>query len=120
MGAIVRLWDLDHPPPNSYDYVCCDMRLSAQQIDAIKKTVQSVAGHGARVWVFGSRVRDDAKGGDIDLIVETDERISLLQQACIKMTLEQLLMLPVDVITLQRGAPLTPFQQIAIQHGVPL
>ena len=49
------------------------MRLSPAQIDIIKTTAQTVLGDGARVTLFGSRVDDQAKGGDVDLYVETSE-----------------------------------------------
>ena len=46
------------------------MRLTPAQIDTIKSTAQAVLGEGAQVTLFGSRVSDVLKGGDIDLLVE--------------------------------------------------
>lgn len=46
------------------------MRLSRDQVDLIKEIVRKHCGIDARVWLFGSRVDDAAKGGDIDLLVE--------------------------------------------------
>ena len=48
------------------------MRLSTDQVQAIRQTAVRVLGTGARVTVFGSRALDDRKGGDIDLFFETD------------------------------------------------
>lgn len=48
------------------------MRLSSSQIEAIKQQAEHFFGAEAKVWLFGSRVDDTAKGGDIDLYVETD------------------------------------------------
>ena len=41
------------------------MRLTPAQIDAIKSTATAVLGDGAQVTLFGSRVNDTAKGGDV-------------------------------------------------------
>jgi len=51
------------------------MRLTTDQIQAIRQTALRVLGAGARVSVFGSRALDDGKGGDIDLFFETDVRL---------------------------------------------
>ncbi|WP_210546259.1 nucleotidyltransferase domain-containing protein [Rhodoferax sp. PAMC 29310] len=52
------------------------MRLSIEQVAAIRREVSLTAGDSARVWLFGSRVLDDARGGDIDLLLELDESVA--------------------------------------------
>ncbi len=49
------------------------MRLKKEHIDAIKKCSAGLFGDNARVYLFGSRVSDNKKGGDIDLYIETNE-----------------------------------------------
>ncbi|MGM0984788.1 MAG: nucleotidyltransferase domain-containing protein [Pseudomonadota bacterium] len=51
------------------------MRLSQPDIDAIKAVVTENCGERAVVRLFGSRLDDAAKGGDIDLMVELDEAV---------------------------------------------
>jgi predicted nucleotidyltransferase len=46
------------------------MRLSDPQIAAIRQVVLEQAGVAATVRLFGSRLDDAAKGGDVDLLVE--------------------------------------------------
>jgi predicted nucleotidyltransferase len=46
------------------------MRLSNTQIAAIRQVVLEQAGAAATVRLFGSRLDDTAKGGDVDLLVE--------------------------------------------------
>jgi len=46
------------------------MRLNSEQIKAIREIVARRAGAGACVRVFGSRLRDDVRGGDLDMLVE--------------------------------------------------
>jgi predicted nucleotidyltransferase len=52
------------------------MRLTPAQIDTIKSTAQAVLGEGVQVTLFGSRVDDLQKGGDVDLMVEVDHVVT--------------------------------------------
>lgn len=45
------------------------MRLSTNQIFAIRQAATVAFSQGTSVWLFGSRVHDAKKGGDIDLLV---------------------------------------------------
>ena len=45
------------------------MRLSIDQIKAIRYAASTTFGDDTQVWLFGSRVDDAKKGGDIDLLV---------------------------------------------------
>lgn len=46
------------------------MRLTPDQMAIIKRLSAEEFGQSARVRLFGSRVRDDDRGGDVDLMVE--------------------------------------------------
>ena len=46
------------------------MRISPEQAQAIRHLAHQVAGEDARVRLFGSRLDDRARGGDIDLLLE--------------------------------------------------
>jgi len=49
------------------------MRLTHEQVNIIKRAVIDTFGDTANVWLFGSRVDDCKRGGDIDLLIETEE-----------------------------------------------
>lgn len=92
------------------------MRLPANTVQAIRETVTGEAGADATIYLFGSRLNDAARGGDVDLYVECDAPLSRLRLAALKLRLETLLALPVDLVVASRNTVPTPFQRIA-RHG---
>jgi predicted nucleotidyltransferase len=46
------------------------MRLSANQKQLLRQTLRRRFGEAARLWVFGSRLDPQVRGGDFDLMVE--------------------------------------------------
>lgn len=53
------------------------MRITEYEITAIKKLAQKIFGKGTIVYLFGSRVDDNKKGGDIDLFITNKEKSNL-------------------------------------------
>lgn len=53
------------------------MRLTDAEITIIKMEATKVFGPGTRIFLFGSRVDDSRKGGDIDLYVEVEHPVQL-------------------------------------------
>jgi predicted nucleotidyltransferase len=50
------------------------MRLTPQEIQAIKETFLNTFDKG-NIYLFGSRVDDTKRGGDIDLYIDLEERL---------------------------------------------
>jgi hypothetical protein len=48
------------------------MRLTQKQQQITKNTVERVLGASSIIWLFGSRTDDALRGGDIDLLIETE------------------------------------------------
>jgi uncharacterized protein len=74
----------------------------------------------AAVRMFGSRVTDSARGGDIDLHIEADlDQQALLQSAKLQARLWQALdEMPVDVVVHQRTTALRWIDRIAMMGGI--
>lgn len=94
------------------------MRLTPAQIDTIKSTAQAVLGEGVQVTLFGSRVHDEQKGGDVDLYVETVQP-DLMKKIRCKVSLQDQLDMPVDLIVKPYGDQ-SPIFLIAKQEGIRL
>ncbi len=94
------------------------MRLSPAQIDIIKSTAHAVLGEGAQVTLFGSRVHDGLKGGDVDLYVELAQP-DLMKKIRCKVRLQDQLDMPVDLIVKPLGDR-SPIALIAKNEGVRL
>lgn len=98
------------------------MRLTASEIEAIRRAVREVFGEAARVRVFGSRVRDDLKGGDLDLFVEVEPGdASIASEQRLRDRIAPALDdLRIDIILHERGRAVTPIERIALRDGVAL
>lgn len=89
------------------------MRLTPEQISTVVQFTHQVMGANALVSVFGSRLDETRRGGDLDLLIEAEQRPTLLQRAELKTRLEAALQMPVDITGRQKGSPLRPFEAIA-------
>ena len=50
------------------------MRLQQHEIDSIISIANTIFGDGSKVILFGSRVHDELKGGDIDLFIQPAQK----------------------------------------------
>ena len=96
------------------------MRLTSAQIDTIKTTARNVLGEGVQIWLYGSRVDDWRKGGDIDLLIESSQKVSLMIRARIKHHIETALEIPVDILMVQTGQSASAFETIARSRAIVL
>ena len=99
------------------------MRLTHDQIQAIKQTAHAVLGNDSRAILFGSRADDTKKGGDIDLLFETDHAVgnrattigalyvSLIRKLCDR---------KIDVLLKDAATPAAPVLATAQQTGIQL
>lgn len=100
------------------------MRLTQTQIEAIKESAEQTFGPAANVWLFGSRVDDASRGGDIDLYVElppmnAQERQRLETRFWVRLQ-RALGEQKIDIVTHLEGAPMRPIDQQARATGVQL
>ena len=99
------------------------MRLTPEQAAIIRSAAAEVFGSDARVWLFGSRVDDDKRGGDIDLYLETAQTSSsaIRRQARLWSLLQQKLgEQRIDIVVRAAGTRSQPIHEIARLTGVPL
>ncbi len=95
------------------------MRLTPAQQDVIHQATRLNFGEDAKVWLFGSRVDDSRRGGDVDLYIETKHITNILSSVCCKIAIEDAIDLRVDLIVNDQ-AKNQPIYQIAKNHGVQL
>ncbi|MBL0011188.1 MAG: nucleotidyltransferase domain-containing protein [Nitrosomonas sp.] len=99
------------------------MRLSSLQIDVIQHAVSELAGKDATVRLFGSRTDDNARGGDIDLLVEIPHSVenpAWLSARISGRISHGLGGQKVDVILLAPNLERFPIHDIAEEEGVML
>lgn len=96
------------------------MRLTSHQTEQIVAIVRRHFGGDAAVALYGSRLDDAARGGDVDLLVESTAGTTLLQRAAAKLELEGALLMPVDILAVKRGEAGSAFVQVVRPRAVVL
>ena len=92
------------------------MRLSDKERAIIKKSIDTVIGD-ATVYLFGSRVDDTKKGGDIDLYIIPKIQHDLFRKKLkLKTFLEDKLYKPVDIVISKNRQ--RPIEQEALKKGI--
>ncbi len=95
------------------------MRLTKREVEALIQGARSSFGEDAKIWLFGSRVDDTKKGGDIDLYIETDKESGLVAAK-----LEMLGSIwstfgeqKIDILVRSRSKKCSPMHEIAKSSG---
>jgi len=99
------------------------MRLTERQTQLIKRAVAILAGEEAQVMLFGSRVDDAQKGGDIDLLVTLSEEVTHPAELSAKISarlIRQFQGRKVDVLLQAPNLKILPIHSIAQQRGIVL
>lgn len=99
------------------------MRLNLAQIAMIRDTTFRVFGERARVTLFGSRVNDAAKGGDVDLMIEVPNAVlepALLSARVASRVSRAMNGRKVDVVLKAPNLMIQPVHDIAARTGVVL
>lgn len=97
-------------------------RLTDSQIATLIDATHRCFGDNACIWLFGSRVDDTKRGGDIDLYIETDMKSGLVAA---KLEMRSQIWAEfgeqkIDIIVRSRHDALSPMHQIAKDTGIEL
>lgn len=99
------------------------MRLTEKQVEVIREAAREVFGGKVTVRLFGSRLDDAARGGDIDLLVECpDPEEGKVEKAC-RMSAKIQLALgeqKIDILVVDPTTARQPIHEVAIHTGVRL
>lgn len=99
------------------------MRLTKDQQNAIREEVSRIFGQNVRVRLFGSRVDDEARGGDIDLHIESSGTAAELlnHELQLRSRLQRRLgERKIDIVVHDGQRPVRPIDTHARQTGVAL
>ena len=96
------------------------MRLTPEQARAIVVATRELAGPDASVRLFGSRLHDELKGGDIDLLIECPQPVERPVWLAAQITARLQRALgdrKIDVLVIDPTTPLEPVHRVAQTEG---
>jgi predicted nucleotidyltransferase len=99
------------------------MRLPLNYQSTITDTAAKLFGNNASVWLFGSRLDDSAKGGDVDLLIKLEsptENKTVLAAKYNALLQMKLGMQKFDILIIDPSTPLKEIHQKALSNGLQL
>lgn len=95
------------------------MRISKEQIELLKNNISALLPN-AVIYLFGSRVDDNKKGGDVDIMVLADRELAWKEKSRIKYKyFEKFGEQKIDIVSFSFKEE-NPFKQITINEGIKL
>lgn len=99
------------------------MRLTTRQRHIIRQCADEIFGEGISIQLFGSRLNDSLRGGDIDLLIESKAIIPNKLEKILRLTARLQMHLgdqPIDVLVIDPETLLNPIHQQAQLTGQPV
>jgi len=99
------------------------VRISNQTQLTIQEAVAEIFGSEAVVSLFGSRVNDELKGGDIDLLVQSEQMVQNRQQKICQLVARLQIRLgdqPIDVVVIDPAVQRKAIHEEALRTGLKL
>jgi predicted nucleotidyltransferase len=100
------------------------MRLSSAHIEVIKQEGEHFFGAKAEVWLFGSRVDDRAKGGDVNLYVRAEssdaDELAAARFAFLARLKRRMGDRKINLVLQRKEGEVLPIHELARQQGVRL
>lgn len=96
------------------------MRLSAQHITAIRAAIGSIASDVTAIRLFGSRLNDEMRGGDVDLMVDVDRPVEHPAELSARLAVRASRAIgggKVDVVLRAPNLTQTSIHRIALEEG---
>ena len=95
------------------------MRLESEYIDFLKRAIKEYLPD-ATIYLIGSRVNDDLKGGDIDILVIDEKELSAQQKRNIKIAFyKELGEQKLDIVSIGKNDQ-SIFRELALLDSVKL
>lgn len=97
------------------------MRISIEQAKLMADAARQIFGTDTRLRLFGSRLDDSARGGDVDLLLESDRPVTepaLLAARLASKVSRQMGGRRVDVVVSAPNLQQTPLHEIAHREGI--
>ena len=95
------------------------MRITDEKIKLLKSTILSISPD-AKVYLFGSRVDDNKKGCDIDILIIADRALDFIEKGKIERQFFKHFDAQKSDLVSFKESDKAPFKTVALMYAIPL